>query len=78
MSVDGDLLFICNGEAGIYVAQGDRRFAQTGSDDPQALTMLGHLHLGPLLSANHVAYRGKFLMVAAGLGGLMIVRVDAP
>jgi hypothetical protein len=74
VSVDKDLLFICNGGAGIYVAQGAKSFDSTGSEDAQVITPLGQLKLG--LSANHVAFRDKVLMVATGSGGLKIVRVD--
>jgi hypothetical protein len=70
VSVDGDLVFACNGEAGISVASGASDIASGGS-----LTMLGQLRLGDANSANHVAYRGDYLMVATGLGGLKIVKV---
>lgn len=75
-SVDDDLLFISNGEAGVYVAQSDKDFEATGSEEPQQLTLLGKLRFDDLQSVNHVAYRDKFLVIAAGLGGLKIVRVE--
>jgi hypothetical protein len=75
VSVDGNLLFVCNGEAGIYVAQGADDFASTGSEAAQTITLAGQLKLGALQSANHVAYRNQYLMIATGLGGLKIVLV---
>jgi hypothetical protein len=77
-SVDADLLFISNGEAGVYVAQGSQAFSATGSETPQTITMLGKLRFANLQSANHVVYssNNKYLIVAAGLGGLKIVQVN--
>jgi hypothetical protein len=77
-AVDADLLFISNGEAGVYVAQGSQAFSATGSEVQQTITMLGKLRFANLQSANHVAYSAdkKYLIVAAGLGGLKIVQVN--
>jgi len=75
VAVDGDLLFISNGEAGVYVAQADEPFANTGSEDPQQLNVLGQLQFASLQSVNHVAFRGDYLILATGLGGLKIVQV---
>jgi glutamine cyclotransferase len=77
-AVDADLLFISNGEAGVYVAQGSQAFSATGPDVQQTITMLGKLRFANLQSANHVAYSAdkKYLIVAAGLGGLKIVQVN--
>ena len=38
--------------------------------------MLGHLGFADLESVNHVDYENKRLLVAAGLGGLKIVRIQ--
>ena len=76
VTVDEDLMFISNGEAGVYVAAGDADFASTPCDAPQNITMLGHLRFDDLQSVNHVAYENKRLLIAAGLGGLKIVRVE--
>jgi hypothetical protein len=76
VAVDGELMFVCNGEAGVYVARAAQEFTRTGSETAQSLTLLGQLNLGSLRSANHVAFRGKYLLVATGLGDLMVVRVD--
>lgn len=74
-SVDEDLIFISNGEAGVYVAQGSRNFVETGSETNQTITMLGKLQFGTQQSVNHVTYRSGHLFIAAGLGGLKIVKV---
>ena len=75
VTVDEDLMFISNGEAGVYVAAGDADFASTPCDAPQNITMLGHLRFDDLQSVNHVDYENKRLLIAAGLGGLKIVQI---
>jgi hypothetical protein len=75
-SVDNDLIFISNGEAGVYVAQGSQSFSSTGSETTQQITMLGKMQFGSLESVNHVAYRSGHVFIAAGLGGLKIVKVE--
>jgi len=75
VTVDGDLMFISNGEAGVYVATGENDFDETACAAPQEITMLGRLRFDDLQSANHVAYRSNHLFVAAGLGGVKVVRV---
>jgi hypothetical protein len=75
-SVDDDLIFISNGEAGVYLAQGSQPFSATGSEAAQQITLLGRLGFGQLESVNHVAYSDGNLFIAAGLGGLKIVRVN--
>ena len=75
VTVDEDLMFISNGEAGVYVAAGAADFASTPCAAPQNITMLGHLRFDDLQSVNHVDYENKRLLIAAGLGGLKIVQV---
>jgi outer membrane protein assembly factor BamB len=75
VSVDGDIMFISNGEAGVYVAKADEDFASSGCAQ-QNITMLGHLRFDNLQSANHVDYRNGRLVVAAGLGGVKVVEVS--
>lgn len=77
VTVDDDLMFISNGEAGVYAAAADDDFDDTDCDETQVITVLGQLRFDDLQSANHIMYRGKELYVAAGLGGIKIVRVDA-
>jgi hypothetical protein len=76
VTVDSDLLFISNGEAGVYAAQGSQPFSATGSETQQTITMLGRLRFGNLQSVNHVALSNGSLIIAAGLGGLKIVQVN--
>jgi outer membrane protein assembly factor BamB len=75
VTVDEDLMFISNGEAGVYVAAGAADFASTPCDAPQDITVLGHLRFDDLESVNHVDYENKRLVVAAGLGGVKIVQI---
>jgi hypothetical protein len=77
-SIDADLLFISNGEAGVYVARGSQAFSATGSETQQTITMLGKLRFANLQSVNHVAYSSQdgYLIIAAGLGGLKMVKVN--
>jgi hypothetical protein len=77
-SVDADLLFISNGEAGVYVAQGSSAFSATSAETAQTITMLGKLRFANLQSVNHVAYSSQdgYLIIAAGLGGLKMVKVN--
>jgi hypothetical protein len=74
VTVDHDLMFISNGEAGIYVAQGEEDFGESGCA-LQQITVLGKLRFGDLQSANHIEYKGNWLMVAAGLGGVKLLKV---
>ena len=74
VSVDDDLMFISNGEAGVYVARSDEDFDETGCDPPR-ITMIGQLQFDDLQSVNHVAHRRNTLLVAAGLGGVKVVRI---
>ncbi len=72
----GKLLFISNGEAGVYLSEAVDEFKATASEEPQDITLLGKLRFDALQSVNHVAFDGDTLFVAAGLGGLKIVKVD--
>lgn len=75
VTVDGTLMFISNGEAGVYVAVADEAFETSGCE-PQQITLLGHLRFGDQESVNHVDLEDKLLVVASGLGGTKIVRVQ--
>lgn len=76
VAVDNDLMFISNGEAGVYVAQASKDFDKTGSEEQQQITLLGKLRFDDLQSVNHVAYKVKNLIIASGLGGLKIVEIE--
>jgi hypothetical protein len=81
VAIDQDLMFISNGEAGVYLAQGSQVFSTSGTG-AQTITMRGKLRFGNLQSVNHVAYSAGspgnpgMLIIAAGLGGLKIVQVN--
>ena len=75
VAIDQDLMFISNGEAGVYLAQGSLVFSSTGSETVQTISVQGRLRFSNLQSVNHVAYQSKYLIIAAGLGGLKIVQV---
>ena len=76
VAVDNDLLFISNGEAGVYVAQASQDFDQTGSEQQLQITLLGQLQFADLQSVNHVAFKNNYLIIASGLGGLKTVEVQ--
>ncbi|MDH3206050.1 MAG: lactonase family protein [Gemmatimonadota bacterium] len=76
VTVQGDLMFISNGEAGVYAAAAPQSFETSACTAPQSISTLGRLQFGNLQSANHVVYRNDMLFVAAGLGGLKVVEVD--
>jgi len=78
VSEHGSLVFISNGEAGVYLAEAAKDIDKTATDTPQEIVLLGKLRFGDLQSANHVEHRGKMLFVAAGSGGLKIVKVERP
>lgn len=72
VTVDDDKIFISNGEAGVYVAELSEDADDIENDDFE-ITMLGKLQFGDVESVNHVTYRNKLLLVAAGLGGTKVV-----
>ncbi len=78
VSAEGDLLFISNGEAGVYVAWADTPFDQDWDETLPlpTITVLGQLQFSALQSVNHVAYKDGLLIVASGLGGLKVVRLS--
>lgn len=78
VTIDDDLMFISNGEAGVYVVQAPVNFADANDAELQESTVLGKLAFDdqPPPSVNHVSYRGGKLYVAAGLGGLKIIDVS--
>lgn len=75
VTVDEDLMFISNGEAGVYAAMASEPFKSTSCSTPQSITVLGKLRFDALQSVNHVVYRDEVLFVAAGLGGTKVVDV---
>ncbi len=69
----GAYVYISNGEAGIYVAQASQALENLSGNTTVTLTTLGKLQFTSLQSANHVAFDGKQIAVAAGLGGVKLV-----
>jgi hypothetical protein len=71
----GTLIYASNGEAGVHALE-----ASTSLSDAPAgsmtVTTLGKLRFANFQSANHVAFDGNTLVVAAGKGGVKIVAVD--
>ena len=76
VAADRDLVFISNGEAGVYLARSSKRINRFDDEEPIELKLLGRLGFQDLESVNHVEYKKDVLFVAAGTGGLKIVRVD--
>ena len=74
VTVEDELMFISNGEAGVYAAGSDGSLEADGCG-PLTLDVLGRLRFDDLESANHVAIRGRQLYVAAGRGGIKVVDV---
>ncbi|MCD6023977.1 MAG: hypothetical protein K0Q91_893 [Fibrobacteria bacterium] len=72
---DGDLVYVSNGEAGVYAVGASSDLSGTTGDADIALTVLGKLKFNNLQSVNHVAFDGNTLVVAAGKGGVKIISV---
>lgn len=75
VSVDDELIFISNGEAGIYVAEGSKEFDTVRPGESVNISLLGRLAFDDLESANHVYYKSKIVTVAAGRGGIKSIEV---
>lgn len=79
VSVDGSLMFISNGSAGLTMVQ--LSAPVSAPHDPDSF--IDYATVGRLVftigvaSANHIVYRDGFLFIATGRGGLKIVRVDS-
>jgi len=74
VSVNNKLVFLANGEAGVYVVQSavDLETTPTGATN---LTLQGKMQFGSAQSANFVASKNSLLFIATGLGGLKIVEI---
>jgi len=76
-------VFMANGEAGVYVAVDDENIEAKGCDT-STLEVVGRLALNNFLvdeagarqSVNHIVYRNDVLFLAAGLGGLKVIKVE--
>ena len=76
VDASGRYVYVSNGEAGIYVAEASENLENLSGSRPITLTVLGKLQFQSLQSANHVAFDGSVLLVAAGLGGTKVVSVS--
>lgn len=72
----GRYVYSSNGEAGVYVARASTDLENSTGTSSISLTSLGKIKFSNLQSANHIATNGNTLVVAAGLGGVKIVRVS--
>ncbi len=73
VSYDDGLLFISNGEGGIWVAEVITPV--TSKFDKVNLTLLGYLEFDNLPSVNHVSFRNNLLFIASGSAGVKVVQV---
>ncbi|MCF7807443.1 MAG: hypothetical protein K9M49_04965 [Candidatus Marinimicrobia bacterium] len=71
---DGKLIYISNGEAGVYVAYSADNF-DSNSCNIEDLQMVGSFRFGDLESVNHIGLHGNWLYVAGGSGGLKILEI---
>ncbi|MGE0158949.1 MAG: hypothetical protein AB7T31_06010 [Gemmatimonadales bacterium] len=76
VTVQKDLIFISNGEAGVYAAAASVDLEKSSCTQSFTVSVLGRLRFADLQSVNHVSYRDDHLFIAAGLGGVKVVEVD--
>jgi hypothetical protein len=72
---DGDLIYVSNGEAGVYAVGASTDLSEETGDTNVTLTVLGKLKFTGAQSVNHVAFDGNTLVVASGSGGVKIISV---
>ncbi len=75
VTADKRLVFMADGEAGVYVAATESNL-NSNSCSLDEFRMVGKFRIGDGISANHVEYNNDVLFVASGLGGLKILTVD--
>lgn len=75
VAASDNIVFISNGEAGVYVAQANQSLLTSSAEANLTFTVLGKLRFSNLQSVNHVAYVPPYLVIAAGLGGIKLVKV---
>lgn len=73
VAYDEGLLFISNGAGGVYVANVLTDVNENASSCETEL--LGYLDFDTMASVNHIAFKGEYLFIAAGLDGVKIVKV---
>lgn len=74
-TTSGKMLYMSNGEAGVYIAYSKDKFSSNDCDVDD-LQMIGSFRFDDLQSVNHIKVDGDFLFVAGGLGGLKILKVE--
>lgn len=77
-SFEKGLLFVANGEAGVYVysySKGSKRRQKAKCKD-RTLYLEGFLPSEAGISANHIVYEGGYLFVANGLGAMRIIHIE--
>lgn len=67
VAAEDELLFISNGEAGVYVASYD--------EEAGGMELIGKLDLPTHASVNHIAQKAGKLYVAAGLEGVHLIEI---
>ena len=72
VSIDNNLVILANGGAGVWVAS---KSGNGSLNTSPGLTVLGRIGLSGTVSANYVASSGGLMFVAAGRGGLKIIKV---
>lgn len=75
LAVLGRHVFVANGNVGVTVLESEEVLAAGGGALLHDTYALGELDLGDWHSVNHVVAQSETLMVAAGSGGLRILRV---
>ncbi len=66
VSAENGLVFISNGEGGIYIADHDKA----------NIEVVGKLDLDFGESVNHIELKGKYLYVASGVGGVKLIELN--
>ncbi|MDP1677322.1 MAG: hypothetical protein Q8L88_10705 [Bacteroidota bacterium] len=75
-AASGEYVYLSNGEAGVYQAKSGQDLTSSTGDTNISLTIQGKLMFQSLQSVNHVAFDGETLVIASGLGGVKIVKVN--
>lgn len=74
VTAQGDVVFMANGEAGVYVGQTNTQLTSNNCNINE-MALVGKLQLGDDQSVNHISYRSGMLFIASGLGGLKIISI---
>lgn len=72
-----ELVFIANGEAGLWVGELDSLFAQDGGAEKSSSNILGAIRFGAGESVNFAACKNNVCVVADGIGGIRFLLASA-